>query len=84
MAAWQYGHENLHFYNLGRHLINYLQPVAGKVDVNLVSGPVLHMSDGVGLKHELPQLHTEGRPTVTVRMLLAVLLVQCFDCHPST
>ncbi len=82
MAAWQYGHEDLHFYNLGSDLINYLQPVAGEVDIHLVSGPVLHVSDGIGLEHELPQLHAEGSLSITVRILLAILIVEGLDRHP--
>ncbi len=62
-------------------LVDYLQSVSGEIHIHLVTGAVLHMAYGVGLEHELPELHSEGRTKVSVGIVRVILFVQLFDCH---
>lgn len=45
VAERQYRDEHLCFFSLARHAVDHLKAVSGKVDVHLVSGIMLHMSD---------------------------------------
>mgnify|MGYP007106142829 FL=1 len=62
MTAWQYRHKHLDLSYLGSRLIDYLQTVTGKIDIHLVTGTMLDMAYGIGLQHELSELHPERRP----------------------
>ena len=54
MTARKYRDKHLDFPRLRCCFVNYLQSVSGKIDIHLVSGAVLDMTNGVGLQHELP------------------------------
>ena len=58
MAARKYCDEHLDLPHFSSCLIDYLQPVSGEIDIHPVSGTVLDMANGVGLEHELPELHS--------------------------
>lgn len=81
VAARKYGDEHLDLPHFGSRLVDYLQSVSGEIHIHLVTGAVLHMAYGVGLEHELPEFHPEGRTKVSVGMVCMILFVQLLDCH---
>ena len=81
MTAWQYRHKHLNLSHLGSRLIDYLQTVTGKIDIHLVSGAMLDIAYGIGLQHELSELHPERCPEVSVGMSGMILLIQFPDSH---
>lgn len=81
MTAWQYRHKHLDLSYPGCCLIDYFQSVSGKIDIHLVAGAVLHMPDGVGLQHELPEFHPERCLQIAIGMAGMILFIQLLDRH---
>lgn len=81
VAARKYGDEHLDLSHFGSRLVDYLKSVSGEIDIHPVSGTVFDMANGVGLEHELPELHSEGCMKVSVGMARMILFVQLLDCH---
>ena len=63
-------------------LIDYFQSVSGKIDIHLVAGAVLHMPDGVGLQHELPEFHPERCLQIAIGMAGMILFIQLLTVMP--
>ena len=81
VATWKYRHKHLDLSYPGCCLIDYFQSVSGKIDIHLVSGAVLHMPDGVGLQHELPEFHPERCLQIAIGMAGMILFIQLLDRH---
>ncbi len=69
------------FRTFGSRLVDYPKSVSGEIDIHPVSGTVFDMANGVGLEHELPELHSEGCMKVSVWMARMILFVQLLDRH---
>ena len=76
MTERQYRDEHLCFFSLARHAVDHLKAVSGKVDVHLVSGIMLHMSDHLALMQVLTESLLEHRQSIAVRISSMIPLVQ--------
>ena len=74
MAERKNGDEHLGLFRLTCHFINDFKPVTGKVNIHLVCGIVLDMTDDLDVKLVLTDSPFEGRQPETVRIFGMVFL----------
>ena len=66
---------------LARHFINNFKSVTGKVNIHLLCGIVLYMTDNLNVKPVFADNPFEGRQLIAVRIFGMVLLEQFSDTH---
>lgn len=81
MAERKNGDEHLGLFRLTCHFINDFKPITGKVNIHLVCGIVLDMTDDLDVKLVLTDSPFEGRQPETVRIFGMVFLEQFSDTH---
>ena len=81
LAAWQDGYEHFYLDYLAGNGVNNLKEITGEVNVHLVSGRMLHVSDDFDPAHVPAQQRFEERFLVSVRICLGILLVKGFHRH---
>lgn len=76
MAERKDGNKYLGFLRLARHFINNFKSVTGKVNIHLLCGIVLYMTDNLNVKPVFADNPFEGRQLIAVRIFGMVLLEQ--------
>ena len=84
MTEREDGYKDFGLLRLSGHLIDNLKPVAGKVNVHLVCGIVLNVTDNLDVELILTDGPLEGRQLKTVRILGMIFLEQFPHTHPLT
>ena len=84
MAERKDGNKYLGFLRLARHFINNFKSVTGKVNIHLLCGIVLYMTDNLNVKPVFADNPFEGRQLIAVRIFGMVLLEQFSDTHAFT
>ena len=81
MAERKDGNKYLGFVRLARHFMNNFKSVTGKVNIHLLCGIVLYMTDNLNVKPVFADNPFEGRQLIAVRIFGMVLLEQFSDTH---
>ena len=68
------GNEYFGFLRLARHFINNLKFVSGKINIHLITGIVLDMTDNLNVKSVFKDNPFKGRQLIAVRIFGMILL----------
>lgn len=81
MTERKYGHEHFGLLDLARHLVDNRESVAREVDVHLVGGVVLDMTDDSGMESVLPDGAFEHRFLKAIGMTFPILIEELAHGH---
>jgi hypothetical protein len=81
MTERKYGHEHFGLLDLARHLVDNRESVAREVDVHLVGGVVLDMTDDSGMESVLPDGTFEYRFLKAIGMTFPILIEELAHGH---
>ena len=81
MTERKYGYEHFGLLDLACHLVDNRESVACEVDVHLVGGVVLDMTDDCGVEPVLPYSSFEHRLLKAIGMIFPILIEELTNCH---